>query len=126
MNKFNKKPFNKKPIGLEGHSVGYLKKDAGFTTIYIGNLRYDKDEKGILNIFKKYGYVNFVRITRDRTTHRSKGIAFVQMREKEEALRAIKELNGYQFEGRTLKVSVAIENEKKSKPKPRKFSRNRK
>ena len=100
---------------LEQKSVGDLKKDAEMTTIYVGNLNYNKSEQGLLEIFRKYGYVNFVRVSRDKQTHRSKGIAFIQMQNKKSALKAIDELNGTQLDGRTLKVSVAIETPKKKK-----------
>ncbi len=101
-------------------SIGYLKKDSDMTTVYIGNLVYSKNEKSILNLFKSYGYVNFVRINRDKKTKKSKGIAFVQMKNRNEALKAIKALNGKQLDGRTLKVSIALEN---NKPKKNKRSR---
>ena len=115
----------KKLQELEKKSIGYLHKDPDYTTIYIGNLRYDKDENGVLQIFKKYGYVSYVRVNRDKKTYRSQGFAFVQMQQKEAALKAIKELDGLQFEGRTLKVSVAQESIQK-KQKNRKSVRKKK
>ncbi len=102
---------------LEKLSVGYLRKDPDFTTIYVGNLSYQKTEQGILEIFRKFGYVSFIRITRDKRTLRSKGIAFVQMQNKKAAEKAIQALNGTQLDGRTLKVSIAKDNAKKSKPR---------
>ena len=105
---------------LEQLSVGYLKKDDELTTIYVGNLSYNKTEQALLEIFRNFGYVTFVRITRDRETLRSKGIAFVQMQNNKSAEKAIKVLNGSQLDGRTLKVSIAVESPQKPK---RQFNR---
>ncbi len=93
-------------------SIGYMKKDDTTATVYIGNMIYAKDEKDILNMFKKYGYVSFVRINRDKKSNRSKGFAFVQMSNLNEAQEAIKNLDGKEVDGRTLKVSLAIESQK--------------
>ena len=102
----------KKGKNLEKLSIGHLKKDSKGVTLYVGNLRYDKDERSLLKVFNKFGYVNFVRINRDRKTMRSTGIAFIQMADKKAGQEAIKTLDGTQFEGRTLKVSIAKENKK--------------
>ena len=115
----NKKPSTK----LEDMSVGYMKKDGSTTTIYVGNLSYQRNEKDIMYLFNKYGYVSFVRITRDKKTHKPKGIAFVQMSDKEGARKAIEALNGKQVDGRTLKVSEAIESNTHSRSRPQRKSR---
>jgi RNA recognition motif-containing protein len=112
--KIVKKKFTPKGHSeLERLSVGHLKKEPEISTIYVGNLKYEKTEQDLLRIFKKYGYVSFIRIERDRTTHKSKGIAFVQMPDKESSLKAIEKLNGALVDGRTLKVSLAVETAKK-------------
>lgn len=92
-----------------------IKKDSKFTrtppkpltTVYIGNLKYDRDERDIKELFSEFGTVKSVDIVLDPETEKSKGIAFVKMFELKEAQTAIKALNGAQFDGRTLKVSVA-------------------
>ena len=76
-------------------------------TIYIGNLRYKRDEDGIKKLFERYGKVDYVDLITDPKTKLSKGIAFVRMPVKKQALYAIDKLNGREIDGRTLKVSVA-------------------
>lgn len=71
-------------------------------------MSYKRDEGGILGLFKKYGYVKEVSIVPGPNGHMSKGIAFVKMAKRDEALKAIKDLNGKVLDGRTLKVSEAI------------------
>ncbi len=107
----NKRP--RKDFKNQDDSIGFMKKDESIATVYVGNMIYAKNEKDILNMFKKYGYVSFVRINRDKKSNRSKGFAFVQMTNLNEAQAAINDLNGREVDGRTLKVSLAIESEKK-------------
>ena len=85
----------------------FLKKDYEGATVYIGNLNYQKDEIGVRNLFKKYGKVVRVKLIRDPKTNLKKGFGFAQMPNKEDALKAVKGLNGMQLDGRTLKVSIA-------------------
>jgi RNA recognition motif-containing protein len=80
-----------------------------FTKIYVGNLVYSVDEGGIHNLFSKYGKVGKIEVIRDPKTNKSKGIAFLQMYNKDHAKMAIFKLNGSSHNGRTLKVSVALE-----------------
>ncbi|MCP4915040.1 MAG: hypothetical protein GY909_18120 [Oligoflexia bacterium] len=80
-------------------------------TIYIGNMAYSKDEGKIKRLFNKFGKVLSVKLILDTKTNKSKGIAFVQMTNPVAAEEAIKSLNGKEVDGRTLKVSVALERE---------------
>jgi RNA recognition motif-containing protein len=93
---------------------GRFNKDISVTTIYVGNLSYDLVEFDILDMFEEYGHVNYVKIIKDKETHESKGIAFVQMSRANEARDAITTLNGREIEGRTLKVSIAKEENEKT------------
>lgn len=85
----------------------FLKKDYEGATVYIGNLNYQKDELELRNLFRKYGKVARVKLMRDPKTNLKKGFGFAQMPNKEDAQKAIQELNGKQLDGRTLKVSMA-------------------
>ena len=89
--------------------TGYFQKDPSVTTIYVGNLRYKRDEKDIKKMFEQYGKVAYAKLVIDEKTQKSKGIAFVQMPNKTSAMKAINTLNGKQVDGRTLKVSVALD-----------------
>jgi RNA recognition motif-containing protein len=109
-----KKNFNNKSKN-EGD---ILIKDKDLMTIYIGNLSYNKREGEIKKIFQKFGKVTYVKIVLDSKTERSKGIAFVQMPNEKDALKAISELNGSILDERTLKVSIAIDSEGSQKVKP--------
>ncbi len=58
-------------------------------------------------MFEAYGAVDRVSIITDRDTGRSRGFAFVEMSNDEEADRAINTLNGANLGGRTLNVNEA-------------------
>jgi len=90
---------------------GTLNKSA--PTIYIGNLKYSRDEKGIGKLFSRYGVVSYVKCVQDSKTKKNKGFAFVQLKNKNSVDQAVEGLNGKVIDGRTLKVSIAKENEEK-------------
>lgn len=58
-------------------------------------------------MFERYGTVDRVNLVTDRDTGRSRGFAFVEMSNADEADRAIAGLNGADFEGRALNVNEA-------------------
>ncbi len=83
--------------------------------IFIGGLSYDLTDDELKVAFEAYGEVESATIIVDRDSGRSKGFGFVEMSEKEEALKAIEGLNGTDFGGKTITV-----NEPSPKPKTHK------
>lgn len=77
--------------------------------IYVGNLSFGTEEEGLKGAFQKFGEVGSVSIIVDRDTGRSKGFAFVEMSDDENAMEAIKNLNGSVLDGRKIRVDVAEE-----------------
>jgi RNA recognition motif-containing protein len=75
--------------------------------IFVGNLSFSSNEDDVRAAFEAYGAVDRVSIITDRETGRSRGFAFVEMSNDEEADRAINSLNGAQMGGRTLNVNEA-------------------
>ncbi len=75
--------------------------------IYVGNLNYRVREDQLQEVMEDFGVVNSVKLILDRETGRSKGFAFVEMDNDDDADHAIKELNGAEFEGRTMVVKEA-------------------
>jgi RNA recognition motif-containing protein len=91
--------------------IGFFQKDPSVSTLYVGNLSFDKTEVEIKDLFEQHGQVKYVKIVKDRETHQSRGIAFIQMPNRTHAQLAISKMNGVSIDGRSLKVSVAIEND---------------
>lgn len=75
--------------------------------IYIGNLNYRVKESDLQQVLEEYAPVNSVKIIKDRETGKSKGFGFVEMENEAAAKQAIEELNGADFEGRTMVVKEA-------------------
>lgn len=89
--------------------VGYYQPESNGLTIYIGNMVYSKTQYDVKELFEQFGVVKYVKINVDPETNQSKGFGFVQMSNKSDGYKAIKSLNAKQLDGRTLKVSVAKE-----------------
>jgi cold-inducible RNA-binding protein len=75
--------------------------------IFVGNLDFGATEDTIRSLFEAYGTVERVSLMTDRDTGRSRGFAFVEMTDSEEADRAITALNGSNVGGRALNVNEA-------------------
>lgn len=80
--------------------------------IYIGNLPFRTNEQEIEEAFAKFGEIEDVFLLRHRDSGRLKGFGFVTFTEKSAADDAIKEMDGQDFGGRPLKVSIAQAKEK--------------
>lgn len=76
-------------------------------SIFVGNLSFGATEEELRNLFQNYGSVSRVSIMMDRETGRSRGFAFVEMNNDEEAESAISGTNGSSLGGRTLNVNEA-------------------
>ena len=86
------------------------------TKLYVGNLPYTAKEESLKEHFSAAGSVASVKIIIDRETGRSKGFGFVEMDSDDGASSAVSQLDGQEFEGRSLRVSEA-------KPQPERESR---
>jgi len=75
--------------------------------IYVGNLSRSTTEDDLRNLFADYGEVSTVNILKDRYTNEPRGFGFVEMPGKDEALKAISELNGTELGGRSLTINEA-------------------
>lgn len=75
--------------------------------IYVGNLNYRVREIDLQQVMEDYGTVSSVKVIMDRESGKSKGFGFVEMTNDEEGSKAIAELNGAEFEGRTMVVKEA-------------------
>lgn len=75
--------------------------------IYVGNLNYRIRETDLQQVMEDYGTVSSVKVITDRETGKSKGFGFVEMPNDDEGSKAIAELNGADFDGRTMVVKEA-------------------
>jgi len=77
------------------------------TNIYVGNLSYNATEDDLRQAFAEYGEVSSVNIIQDRETGRSRGFAFVEMPDAEQAKAAIEQVNLAEIAGRRVTVNEA-------------------
>jgi RNA recognition motif-containing protein len=75
--------------------------------LYVGGLAYSVTDAALEALFAQHGVVKSAQVIMDRDTGRSKGFGFVEMSNDQEALNAIRALNGKQHEGRSLTVNEA-------------------
>jgi len=78
-----------------------------FMNIYVGNLSYKVRENDLQGVIEEYGQVESCKIIKDRETGKSKGFAFVEMANDAAAAKVIEELNGAEFDGRSMVVKEA-------------------
>jgi len=76
------------------------------TKLYVGNLSWGTEEPALCELFEEYGKVVDCYLPTDRETGQHRGFAFVTM-EPEDALRAADETDGYELDGRILRVNEA-------------------
>lgn len=78
--------------------------------LYVGNLPFGAQEDQVRALFAQNDRtVTEVKLITDRETGRPRGFGFVEMGSQADAESAIRELNGYSYEGRALTVNEARE-----------------
>ncbi len=90
--------------------------------IFIAGLSYNVTDADLSDLFQEYGVVTSAKVVMDRMTGKSKGFGFVEMENNESANKAISELNGVEYDNRTISVSEARPREEKP---ARSFNNNR-
>src|SRR5579859_2534315 len=89
-------------VWVPGRRSGQVKK------LYVGNLPFSATEEQMQEWFAQVGVTpSGVNLIRDRFTGQSRGFAFVEVTNDEDADRAINSLNGQNFGGRNLVVNEA-------------------
>jgi len=89
--------------------------------IYVSSLSFSVTDAELKQLFNTYGEVTSAKVIIDKLTNRSKGFGFVEIADDSAGERAIKELNGSQFAGRTINVTVARPREERSGGDKRSF-----
>ena len=75
--------------------------------IYISGLSFGTNDADLNELFTAYGETSSAKVIMDRETGRSRGFGFVEMTDDAEGQKAIDELNGAEYDRKTISVSVA-------------------
>ncbi|HEC41197.1 MAG TPA: RNA-binding protein [Bacteroides sp.] len=76
-------------------------------TLYVGNIPYTLKEEELKEIFQEFGTVTSMKIIADKYTGRSKGFAFVEMKNEEQEDLVVQECNRREIHERNLVVAKA-------------------
>lgn len=82
----------------------------GFNNFFlfsVGNIPYEATEEKLKDIFSEVGPVLSFKLVFDRETGKPKGYGFCEYKDQETALSAMRNLNGYEIGGRSLRVDNA-------------------
>ena len=75
--------------------------------VYVGNLPFNVDDEKLRELFSSFGDIQEVQVIKNKFSGRSKGFGFITFTNKEDAEKAIGEMNEKEVEGRNLKVNEA-------------------
>jgi RNA recognition motif-containing protein len=81
--------------------------------LYVGNLPFSTTADDLRDAFEAHGTVTAAEVVADRETGRSRGFGFVEMADGGD--QAIQNLNGTQFQGRSLTVNEARPREERTR-----------
>ena len=75
--------------------------------LYVGNLPFSTNSDDLERLFGEHGSVSSAQVIMDRDTGRSRGFGFVTFTDEEAADKAVSAMNGFQLDGRPIRVDVA-------------------
>jgi RNA recognition motif-containing protein len=77
--------------------------------LFVANFPFTTTVEQLTTLFSAHGDVVYAKIATDRETGKSRGFGFIEMGTPEQAETAIRELDGYQMNGRSIAVRLAEE-----------------
>lgn len=77
------------------------------TRLFVGNLSYQTMENDLQDYFSQIGAINSVNLMMDKMTGKSRGFAFIEFANPDDANKAIEQFHNKDFQGRALTVNIA-------------------
>ena len=75
------------------------------TKLFVGSLPSSFNNEKLKQTFEKHGAVLSAKVMIDRTSKKSKGFGFVEMENTSDAYEAVKALNDFNIEGKSIIVN---------------------
>jgi len=108
LNNLNGRIIYNKDIKVNWASAGTNREDTtAHHHIFVGDLSPDINDETLLKAFQPFGSVSDARVMWDQNTGRSRGYGFVAFRDKNDAERAMKEMNGEWLGSRSIRCNWA-------------------
>ncbi|KAF2232994.1 hypothetical protein EV356DRAFT_469063 [Viridothelium virens] len=85
-------------------------------TLFVGNIAYAATEEQITDMLSQVGQRPQFRLILDRESGQPKGFGFATFQDTDAAASAVRNLNNYEFMGRTLRVDYSNENDNDAPP----------
>jgi RNA recognition motif-containing protein len=82
--------------------------------LFVGNLSYQTMENDLQDYFSQAGQVTSVNLMMDKFTGKSRGFAFVELSNIDEANKAVEMFHGKELQGRPLTVNIARPREERA------------
>ena len=100
-------------ISADGHIITGEELEGGNSgppcRLFVGGLSWDTTANDLRKVFGDIGEVVDAVIVTDRDTGDSRGFGFVTMSDRKTASKAMRELGGYELDGRSLRIDIATE-----------------
>lgn len=93
------------------------------TSIFVAKLDFGVTSDQLRQTFQQFGTVLKATVATDRETGKSRGFGFVEMADRNEAMTAIKELDGFLFNGRPIAVKEAEQRQDTRPPRDSNFQK---
>lgn len=94
-------------INVSGVAPRGPKGSNGPTKLFIGGLNWDTEATQLKTAFSRFGALREATVVADRDTGRSRGFGFVTFENPADAAVAVRQMNGAEIDGRTLRVNPA-------------------
>jgi RNA recognition motif-containing protein len=98
-------------VKLEDVVIGVAQQPRRNTTgpvkLFVGGLSWNTTGDDLRSVFGNFGQIEDATVLMDRATGRSRGFGFVTFAKADDAVQAVKRMNGAELDGRTLKVNNA-------------------
>lgn len=77
------------------------------TRLFVGNLSFQTMENDLQDYFSQAGAVTSCNLMMDKMSGKSRGFAFIEFANAEDANKAIEQFHNKEFQGRALTVNIA-------------------